>query len=54
MTFEVLEKFIADLISQYMGFLFLRVGTEDISYLKRVVGVCISLVSYICGPDVGL
>ncbi|CAG7718726.1 unnamed protein product [Allacma fusca] len=39
---------------EYMGFLFLRIGTDEIPYLKRALGVCITLVTYICGPDVGL
>lgn len=38
----------------YMNFLFLRIGTEDISYLRRALGVCTSFVTYICGPDVSM
>ncbi|OXA60249.1 Hermansky-Pudlak syndrome 1 protein homolog isoform X2 [Folsomia candida] len=38
----------------YMGFLFLRVGNEEVSSLKRSVGITITLVGYLVGPDVSI
>lgn len=39
---------------EFMGFLFMRIGSEEIVYLRRVLGITISFVSYLCGPDVAL
>uniref|UniRef100_T1HAF4 FUZ/MON1/HPS1 second Longin domain-containing protein n=1 Tax=Rhodnius prolixus TaxID=13249 RepID=T1HAF4_RHOPR len=37
---------------QYIGFLFVHLGFEDIKWLKRMLGICISVIKHICGPDI--
>ncbi|KAJ1525914.1 hypothetical protein ONE63_009103 [Megalurothrips usitatus] len=39
---------------EYMGYLFMHIGSEGINWLKRALGVCISFVKHLCGPDVSL
>lgn len=37
-----------------MGYLFIHIGLEEVNWLKRTLGVCISFVKHLCGPDVSL
>ncbi|XP_014599248.1 PREDICTED: Hermansky-Pudlak syndrome 1 protein homolog isoform X1 [Polistes canadensis] len=37
---------------EYMGYTFIYVGIEDIELMKRTLGVCVSIVRHVCGPDV--
>uniref|UniRef100_A0A1B6C2U9 FUZ/MON1/HPS1 first Longin domain-containing protein n=1 Tax=Clastoptera arizonana TaxID=38151 RepID=A0A1B6C2U9_9HEMI len=37
---------------EYMGYLFVHMGDEDVSWLKRALSVCICFVQHLCGPDV--
>ncbi|ODM97047.1 Hermansky-Pudlak syndrome 1 protein [Orchesella cincta] len=39
---------------EFMGFLFMRIGSEEIAYLRRALGITITFVSFLCGPDVAL
>ncbi|KAK3930600.1 Hermansky-Pudlak syndrome 1 protein-like protein [Frankliniella fusca] len=39
---------------EYMGYLFIHIGCEEVNRLKRGLGVCISFVKHLCGPDVSL
>ncbi|XP_063221204.1 BLOC-3 complex member HPS1 [Bacillus rossius redtenbacheri] len=39
---------------EYMGYLFVHIGVQEVSWLKWMQGVCITLVKHICGPDVSL
>ncbi|XP_034233970.1 Hermansky-Pudlak syndrome 1 protein homolog isoform X1 [Thrips palmi] len=39
---------------EYMGYLFIHIGLEEVNWLKRTLGVCISFVKHLCGPDVSL
>ncbi|XP_057340070.1 BLOC-3 complex member HPS1 [Microplitis mediator] len=38
----------------FMGYTFIYVATDDIELMKRTLGVCISIVGHICGPDVAV
>ncbi|KAK0183216.1 hypothetical protein PV327_001277 [Microctonus hyperodae] len=38
----------------FMGYTFLYISTEDIEIMKRTIGVCVTIVRYICGPDVAI
>lgn len=38
----------------FMGYTFIYVATDDIELMKRTIGVCISIVGHICGPDVAV
>ncbi|CAH1399468.1 unnamed protein product [Nezara viridula] len=39
---------------EYMGYLFVNLAFEDIHWLKRMLGICISIVQHLCGPDVSV
>lgn len=38
----------------FMGYTFLYVSTEDVELMKRTLGVCVTIVGHICGPDVAM
>ncbi|XP_044594723.1 Hermansky-Pudlak syndrome 1 protein homolog [Cotesia glomerata] len=38
----------------FMGYTFIYVATDDTELMKRTLGVCITIVGHICGPDVAL
>lgn len=37
-----------------MGHILLCFGSDDIPDLKRMLGVCVSFIRYLCGADVSL
>ncbi|CAH1963927.1 unnamed protein product [Acanthoscelides obtectus] len=37
---------------EYMGYLFVLIGNENQLYMKRLLNVCVTMVRYLCGPDV--
>ncbi|KAI4458729.1 hermansky-pudlak syndrome protein 1 [Holotrichia oblita] len=37
---------------EYMGYLFLSVGNDDIPSMKRFLSICVMIIRYICGPNV--
>lgn len=39
---------------QFLGFLFMSVGNEGAEYQQRYVGICISFIKHLCGPDIYL
>ncbi|KAF6200431.1 hypothetical protein GE061_006734 [Apolygus lucorum] len=39
---------------EYLGFLFVHLGFREISWLKRVLGVCMSIMQHLCGPDISV
>lgn len=39
---------------EYMGYTFIYVSTEEIELMKRTLGICVSIIQHICGPDVGM
>lgn len=39
---------------EYIGYTFMYIATEEEELMKRTVGVCVSLVEHVCGPDVTL
>ncbi|XP_056643966.1 BLOC-3 complex member HPS1 isoform X1 [Diorhabda sublineata] len=36
----------------YMGYLFLAIGKEKVDYMQRFTKICVTIVRYLCGPDV--
>ncbi|XP_043267340.1 Hermansky-Pudlak syndrome 1 protein homolog [Venturia canescens] len=38
----------------FMGYTFIYVSTEDVELMRRTLGVCVSIVRHICGPDVAM
>lgn len=38
--------------NEYMGYLFVYIGTLPVETLQRSLGVCISLVKHLCGPNI--
>lgn len=39
---------------EYMGFLFVCIGLDDVNTMKRFLNTCVTMVRYLCGPDVML
>ncbi|XP_071448047.1 BLOC-3 complex member HPS1 [Hetaerina americana] len=39
---------------EYMGYLFIHIGMEDVMLMKRTLSICVVLVQHLCGPDVSL
>lgn len=37
---------------EFMGYLFVHVGLEEVNTLKRLLSICICFVQHLCGPDV--
>ncbi|XP_970712.2 BLOC-3 complex member HPS1 isoform X2 [Tribolium castaneum] len=37
---------------EYMGYLFVSVAQEDVQSIKKYLSVCVTIVRYLCGPDV--
>ncbi|XP_034952324.1 Hermansky-Pudlak syndrome 1 protein homolog [Chelonus insularis] len=38
----------------FMGYTILYVSTADIELMKRTVGICVTILGHICGPDVAV
>lgn len=38
----------------FMGYMFVYIGSGNVTLMKRTLGVCISIVRHLCGPDVAL
>ncbi|XP_067012194.1 BLOC-3 complex member HPS1 [Anabrus simplex] len=39
---------------EFMGYLFVHIGMKDVESLKRLLGICITIVKHLCGPDVSI
>ncbi|KAJ4431514.1 hypothetical protein ANN_20112 [Periplaneta americana] len=39
---------------QYMGYLFLHIGLNDVNWLQRMLGIFITVVKHLCGPNVSV
>ncbi|XP_047112550.1 uncharacterized protein LOC124789278 isoform X2 [Schistocerca piceifrons] len=39
---------------EYMGYLFVHIGLKSVTWLKRMLGICITVVKHLCGPDVSI
>ncbi|XP_044258380.1 Hermansky-Pudlak syndrome 1 protein homolog isoform X2 [Tribolium madens] len=37
---------------EYMGYLFVSVAQDDVQSIKKYLSVCVTIVRYLCGPDV--
>ncbi|XP_011150672.1 Hermansky-Pudlak syndrome 1 protein homolog isoform X2 [Harpegnathos saltator] len=37
---------------EYIGYTFVYIATEEIELMRRTVGVCVSIVRHVCGPDI--
>ncbi|GJQ86235.1 hypothetical protein Trydic_g8935 [Trypoxylus dichotomus] len=46
------EEGINIIFEEYMGYLFLSIGNDDIPSMKRFLSTCVTIVRYICGPNV--
>ncbi|XP_046749645.1 uncharacterized protein LOC124413238 isoform X3 [Diprion similis] len=38
----------------FMGYMFVHIASSDVTLMKRTLGVCVSIVRHLCGPDVAL
>ncbi|XP_076174985.1 Hermansky-Pudlak syndrome 1 protein isoform X2 [Ptiloglossa arizonensis] len=39
---------------EFMGYTFIYISMEEVELMKRTLGVCVSIVRHVCGPDVGI
>ena len=39
---------------EFMGYTFVYMSNEDIECMKKTLGVCITIVRHLCGPDVSM
>lgn len=37
---------------EYIGYTFVYIATEEIELMRRAVGICVSIVRHVCGPDI--
>ncbi|KAJ8928403.1 hypothetical protein NQ314_019068 [Rhamnusium bicolor] len=37
---------------EYMGYLFVAIGNESSAHMKRYINTCVTIIRYLCGPDV--
>jgi len=40
--------------NQYVGYLFLHIGQNDVNWLQRILGIFITIVKHLCGPNVSI
>ncbi|PNF40200.1 hypothetical protein B7P43_G08272 [Cryptotermes secundus] len=40
--------------NQYMGYLFVQIGLNDVNWLQRTLGIFITVVKHLCGPNVSI
>ncbi|XP_011506371.1 PREDICTED: Hermansky-Pudlak syndrome 1 protein homolog isoform X2 [Ceratosolen solmsi marchali] len=40
--------------NEFMGYMFIYISNEELEIMRRTIGVCITVVRYLCGPDVSL
>ena len=38
--------------NEYMGYLFVHIGTHSVELLHRSLGICITFVKHLCGPNI--
>ncbi|XP_076631468.1 Hermansky-Pudlak syndrome 1 protein isoform X1 [Colletes latitarsis] len=39
---------------RFMGYTFIYISTEEVELMKRTLGVCVSIIRHVCGPDIGI
>ncbi|KAL6252006.1 hypothetical protein P5V15_014986 [Pogonomyrmex californicus] len=39
---------------EYIGYTFMYIAMKEVEFMKRTLGVCISIVQHVCGPDVAI
>lgn len=48
------EEHLHFVLFQYMGYLFLHIGLNDVNWLQRILGIFITVVKHLCGPNVSM
>ncbi|XP_050449468.1 BLOC-3 complex member HPS1 [Cataglyphis hispanica] len=39
---------------EYIGYTFIYIATKEIELMRRTLGVCVSIVRHVCGPDIAI
>ncbi|KAF3428011.1 hypothetical protein E2986_10451 [Frieseomelitta varia] len=39
---------------EFMGYTFIYISMDEVELMKRTLGVCVSIVRHVCGPDVAI
>lgn len=39
---------------EYIGYVFICIATNEVELMRRTLGVCVSIVRYVCGPDIAM
>jgi len=39
---------------EYIGYTFVYIDTKEIELMRRTIGICVSIVQHVCGPDVAM
>lgn len=37
-----------------MGYTFIYISNDDIIFMKRSLGICVTIAGHVCGPDISL
>ncbi|XP_029156975.1 Hermansky-Pudlak syndrome 1 protein homolog isoform X1 [Nylanderia fulva] len=39
---------------EYIGYTFIYIATKEVELMRRTLGVCVSIVRHVCGPDIAI
>ncbi|XP_018394789.1 PREDICTED: Hermansky-Pudlak syndrome 1 protein homolog [Cyphomyrmex costatus] len=39
---------------EYIGYTFIYIAAKDVELMRRTLGVCVSIVRHVCGPDIAI
>lgn len=39
---------------EYMGYNFMYISSEEVELMRRTLGICVTIVRHLCGPDVSM
>lgn len=39
---------------EYIGYTFMCIATKEVELMRRTLGVCVSIVRHVCGPDIAI
>lgn len=39
---------------EYIGYTFMYIASKEVELMRRTLGVCVSIVRHVCGPDIAM
>lgn len=39
---------------EYIGYTFIYIASKEVELMRRTLGVCVSIVRHVCGPDIAM